>query len=90
MIEMNMEEKYFSIGGLEIFEIVLIKRVSTKIDNEVGLFVWWYLSHMFIVCHNPHLKDISRAKLVTKYMPRNCFSDIVEDILNLLWGTRKF
>ena len=84
MIEMNMEEKYFSIGGLEIFEIVLIKRVSTKIDNEVGLFVWWYLSHMFTVRHNPHLKDISRTKLMTKYMPRNCFPYIMEDILNLL------
>ncbi len=90
MIEMNMKENNLSIIRTEIVEICWAERISTKIDNEIRLFARRHYSHVFIVCHDPHLKDISRTKLMTKNMSRDCFSDIMQDMLYLLWCTWKF
>lgn len=82
MIKINVKENNFSVIGTEVGEIFWTERVSTKIDNEIGLFAWWHLSHVLIMRHNPHLKDISRTKFMTENMTRNCFTDIIENTLN--------
>lgn len=82
VIEIDMEENYFSVIGTKIAEIVIIQLVFTEIDNQIGLFTWRYLSHMLIMRHNSHLKHISRTKFMTENMPRHCIADIVENTLN--------
>lgn len=90
MIEVDMEENNFSVIGLKICEVRGVEGLFTKVDNEIGLFIWWYLLHVFIVCHDPHLKNISRTKFVAKYVSRYCLANITKDLMNLLCNTRKF
>ena len=90
MIEIDMKENNLSVIRTEVSEIFWAEWVSTKIDNEICLLIWWYILHMLIMRHDSHLKNISRTKFMAKNMPRNCLSDIIEDMLYILWCAWKF
>lgn len=85
MVEIGMKEYDLSVIGSKIGEIIFIQWVFAKIDYKIRLFTWWYLSRILIVGCYSHLKHTSRTEFVTKYMTRNCFSDIVKNTLNLIW-----
>ena len=87
VIERKVEKNSASVISLERLEVWRIKRIFSEMNNKVCLLTEWSL-HVFTLCHDSHLKQVSWLKWMTQYMSRDCISDAREDIL-YLWYLRK-
>lgn len=90
VIEIGMKKYNLAVVWFEIRTVSCVERLSAKIDNQIRLLLRGWFLHVFIMCCYAHLKYISRTKLMAKNMPRNCFTDIMQDMLYIFWFARKF